>query len=64
MTPEPKKRLGEILAAKGYVTEAQVAHLVARSSASGRRIGEILIAEGFINDEILRASLEEQKKLG
>lgn len=64
MTPEPKKRLGEILAAKGYVTESQVAQLIARSAASGRRIGEILIAEGVINDDILRASLEEQKKQG
>lgn len=64
MTAEQRKRLGEILAAKGYVTEGQIAQLLSRAAASRRRIGEVLISEGYITEEILRSTLEDQRKQG
>lgn len=62
MTPQARKRLGEILAAKGYVSEEQIVQLLARASFTGKRIGEVLLSEKLITEKILRDALEEQRK--
>ena len=62
MTPQARKRLGEILAAKGYVSEGQIVQLLARASLSGKRIGEVLLSEKLITGEVLRDALEEQRR--
>ena len=62
MTPQPRTRLGEILAARGYVSEEQIVQLLARASLSGKRIGEVLLSEKLITGEVLRDALEEQRR--
>ncbi len=62
MTSFRRKRLGDILVAKGVVTDARIAEALSRADR-GRRIGEILLAEGIITEEVLARALAEQRDL-
>ncbi len=62
MTGSREKRLGEILAAKGYVTEEQITRLLVRSKGTGKPIGEALVEAGHISREVLDEALEEQRR--
>ena len=62
MTSFRRRRLGEILAAKGVVTAARINEALAKAD-SRMRIGEILLAEGLINQEALALALAEQRDL-
>jgi mannitol/fructose-specific phosphotransferase system IIA component len=62
MGSDRRRRLGEILGAKGYVTEAKISQLLSRAQNAGKMIGEILIEEGYITEEVLASALEEQRK--
>ncbi len=63
MTSFRRKRLGEILAAKGIVTAAKINEALARADNRQKRIGEILMAESLITEEQLAQSLAEQRDL-
>jgi type IV pilus assembly protein PilB len=58
-----RKRLGEILSAKGMVKQEQVELVMAKRTDRSRRIGELLLAEGLITEEALAQSLAEQRDL-
>ncbi len=62
MTSRTQIRPGEILAAKGCVSEDQIVQLLARAAGSGKRIGEVLLPEKLITGGVLRDALEEQRK--
>ncbi|MDH4161237.1 MAG: ATPase, T2SS/T4P/T4SS family [Nitrospirota bacterium] len=63
MTSFRRRRLGEILAAKGVVSAARIDETLAKSDNRQKRIGEILLAEGLITEEMLAQSLAEQRDL-
>ncbi len=58
-----RKRLGDILAAKGLVTPEQVAEVLSKNNGSRRRIGELLVDEGLLDEEMLAQALAEQRDL-
>ena len=63
MTSFRRRRLGEILSAKGLVTEGQIADILSKTDGSRMRIGELLIAEGLVTEEALAKALAEQRDL-
>ena len=63
MTSFRRRRLGEILAAKGIVSAARINEALARSDNRQKRIGEILMAEGLVTEEHVAQALAEQRDL-
>ncbi len=63
MTSFRRRRLGEILTAKGLVTQEQIAEHLGKAEHKGKRIGEVLIAAGLISEEDLAQALAEQRGL-
>jgi type IV pilus assembly protein PilB len=63
MTSFRRRRLGEILAAKGIVSATRINEAMARADNRQKRIGEILMAEGLITEEHLAQALAEQRDL-
>ena len=61
MSDGGNKRLGEILGARGYVTEARIAQLLTRADHAGKKLGEILVEEKYITRDVLDSALEEQR---
>jgi type IV pilus assembly protein PilB len=62
MTSFRRKRLGDILAAKG-VSQQQISAVLAKPEARHLRVGELLLAEGLITEEVLAQVLAEQRGL-
>ena len=56
------RRLGEIIGARGYITERKISQLLSRMQNRGKKIGEILVDEGYISEKVLASALDEQKK--
>jgi type IV pilus assembly protein PilB len=63
MTSFRRRRIGDILTAKGIVTQEQINELLARTDGRGKRIGELLAAEGLVSEETLARALAEQRGL-
>src|SRR5512138_1974847 len=63
MTSFRRKRLGEILVAKGVVTASRINEALAKNGNRQRRIGEILMAEGLVTEALVAQSLAEQRDL-
>jgi len=63
MTAYRRRRIGDILTAKGIVNQEQIDNLLLKSAGRQRRIGEMLIAEGLVTEEALFQSLAEQRGL-
>jgi type IV pilus assembly protein PilB len=63
MTSFRRRRLGEILVAKGLLTPDQINEALFRNTDRTRRIGEILMAAGLITEQALAQSLAEQRGL-
>jgi type IV pilus assembly protein PilB len=63
MTSFGRKRLGDILTAKGVVSQEQIAELLTRTDGRQSRIGELLLAEGLVTDEVLARAVAEQRGL-
>nr|WP_173196408.1 GspE/PulE family protein [Geobacter sp. SVR] len=55
-----RKKIGEILVERGYLSVDQLPLVVERLSTSRQRFGEICLAEGLIDEEALARSLAEQ----
>jgi len=58
-----RKRLGDILVAKGNLTQAQIIDVLEKANDRQKRIGELLEAEGLITEEILAQALADQREL-
>ena len=54
-----KKRLGEVLTEKGYLSEHEIEHALASQGDGPARLGEILAESGLVSKSDLGASLEE-----
>jgi len=63
MTSFRRRRLGEILSAKGILTEEQISEVLRRTNGSQKRLGECLIDEHVITEEVLAQTLAEQRGL-
>ena len=63
MTTYRRKRLGDILVAKGYVTQPQIDSVLARTDGREKRLGELLLDEGLISEEVIAKTLAEQRDL-
>ena len=63
MTSFRRRRLGEILSAKGILTEEQISEVLRRTNGSQKRLGECLIDEHVITEEVLAQALAEQRGL-
>lgn len=63
MTLYRRKRLGDILVAKGIVTQDQINDILAGTDGRQRRIGEILLDKGLITEELLAKTLAEQRDM-
>ena len=56
----PPPPIGEILVAKGAVTEREVAAALEQQKSDPRRLGEILVAQGSIKPEAVLEALQSQ----
>ncbi len=63
MTSSRRKRLCDIIVAKGTVTQEQINELLLRTDGRQKRIGERLLDEGLITEEDLARALAEQRDL-
>jgi type IV pilus assembly protein PilB len=61
MTSFRRQRLGDILTAKGIVTQEKINELLARADAPEKRLGELLAAEGLVSEEALAQAVAEQR---
>ncbi len=55
-----RKKLGEILAGMGAVTQKQVEDILIKTKTSGKRIGEALVEAGLVKDEQVAKALATQ----
>jgi chaperonin GroES len=63
MTSFRRKRIGDILVAKGLVTQEQITSILPKTDGSRIRLGELLVAERLVSEEDLAKSLAEQRDL-
>jgi len=63
MTSFRRRRLGEILSAKGFLTEEKIREVLRRTNGRQKRLGECLIDESLITEEVLAQALAEQRGL-
>jgi len=63
MTSFRRRRLGEILSAKGVVTQDQIREILEGADDHKLRIGERLVAQNLITEEMLAQALAEQRGL-
>ncbi len=55
-----ERRLGEILIARGLISEAALAHALASQKKSGEPLGEILVQDGVVGEEQVAEAISEQ----
>jgi type IV pilus assembly protein PilB len=63
MTSFRRRRLGDILVAKGIVTQEKINEIVRKTNGREKRIGEVLASEGLVTEEVLAQALAEQRDL-
>ena len=63
MTSSRRKRICEIIVAKGVVTQERINEILLRADGRQKRIGERLMNEGLITEEVLAQALAEQRDL-
>ncbi|OUN01625.1 MAG: hypothetical protein BAA02_06770 [Paenibacillaceae bacterium ZCTH02-B3] len=56
----PRKRLGELLAEAGIITEEQLQEALGEQQKRSMRLGDVLISRGFITEQQLIEVLEYQ----
>jgi len=56
----PKKRLGDILIAKGLISREDLEKALAEQKRSAERLGQILVSEGYVNRLVLSQAIAEQ----
>ncbi len=55
-----KKRIGELLLEKGYITPQQLEEGLKQQTVTGRRLGEILVEKGYITEDQLIDTISER----
>jgi type IV pilus assembly protein PilB len=63
MTTFRRRRLGDILVAKGIVTQEQINALLLKTDGRQMRIGNLLVSESLVTEELLAQALAEQRGL-
>lgn len=63
LTPQPQKKLGEMLVDSGLLTEGQLTQALEEARAAGKRLGEYLVDEGVVAPEDLATALSVQLDL-
>lgn len=62
--PKQRKKIGDILLSKGYISQGQVDYILSLKAQGNReRFGSLCLKEGFINDTQLAEALAEQSSL-
>ena len=62
--PKQRKKIGDILLSKGYISQGQVDYIVSLKAQGNReRFGYLCMKEGFISDAQLAEALAEQLNL-
>lgn len=56
-----QRRLGEILVARGLLTEAELAAVLAEQKGSGRMFGEVVVSLGLLTSSAVADALGEQR---
>lgn len=56
-----QRRLGEILVARGLLTEAELATVLAEQKGSGRMFGEVVVSLGLLTSSAVADALGEQR---
>lgn len=59
----PKPRLGDLLLAKGLITQDQLGRALAESRATGVLLGQVLVKNRWVFDDELARTLAEQLEL-
>lgn len=60
MPPPKKVRLGDLLIARGLLSEAQLAQSLEEQKATGRRLGRIFVERAYVTDEQISLTLADQ----
>ncbi|MFQ6008723.1 MAG: type II secretion system protein GspE, partial [Candidatus Zixiibacteriota bacterium] len=55
-----KKRIGDLLLEKGYITPQQLEEGLKEQAISGKRLGEILVDRGYVTEEQLIDTISER----
>ncbi len=58
-----KKKIGDLLVEKGYITKKQLESALEEQAISGRRVGEILVEQKLITDEQLISTVSERLQI-
>jgi cellulose synthase/poly-beta-1,6-N-acetylglucosamine synthase-like glycosyltransferase len=61
--PAYPTRVGDLLVARGYATDEDIAYGLSEQDRTGSRLGDILVSHGVISEEALVAVLAEQFQL-
>ena len=59
----PRKRIGDVLVEKGYITPAQLEEALRRQQATGRRLGDLLIESQLISEDQLLDAVSERLEI-
>ena len=56
----PRKKIGDVLVEKGYITTAQLEETLRRQQATGRRLGDLLVESGLITEDQLLDAISDR----
>jgi type IV pilus assembly protein PilB len=56
----PRKKIGDLLKEKGFITESQLKEALEEQATSGTRLGEVLVRQGLITEEQLVETISER----
>jgi type IV pilus assembly protein PilB len=56
----PRKRIGDVLVEKGYITTAQLEEAIRKQQATGKRLGDLLIRNGLITEDQLLDAISDR----
>jgi type IV pilus assembly protein PilB len=56
----PRKRIGDVLVEKGYITTAQLEEALRKQQATGKRLGDLLVQNGLITEDQLLDAISDR----
>jgi type IV pilus assembly protein PilB len=59
----PRKRIGDVLVEKGYITSAQLEEALRQQQATGRRLGDLLVEGKLITEDQLLDAVSERLEI-
>lgn len=60
---EEKRRIGQVLLQRGFISAEQLERAISRQREGGERLGKLLIADGLVGEQDLALSLTQQARL-